>query len=87
MKNNSTNQSSAGLSKDTNQHLQRTYNSEETQEILGVSKSTLDKMCHFRQIPFHLHPQRRKRAFLESDLLAYQSRFVRVPSIDEVNLK
>ena len=81
------NHSSAGLYKDTNQHLQRTYGSKEVQDILNISKSTLDKMCHFRQIPFHLHPQRRKRAFLESDLLAYQSRFVRVPSIDEVNLK
>ena len=44
MKNNSTNQNSAGLSEDTNQRLQRTYNSKEAQEILGVSKNTLDKI-------------------------------------------
>lgn len=62
----------------TNPPFRKTYNSKETQEILDVSKSTLDKMCFNRQIPFYIHPQRRKRIFFESDLIAYQNDFVRV---------
>ena len=81
------NHSSAGLSKDTNQHLQRTYGSKEVQEILNISKSTLDKMCHKRELSFHIHPQRRKRHFYERDLVAYQSKLVRIQSKDEIVLK
>jgi excisionase family DNA binding protein len=81
------NHSSAGLYKDTNQHLQRTYGSKEVQEILNISKSTLDKMCHKRELSFHVHPQRRKRHFYESDLVAYQRECVRIHSKDELGLK
>ena len=79
MKSNTTNQNLAGLSKDKPQHLQKSFTSQETQEILGVSKSTLDKMCHNRQINFYKHPQRRKRIFFESDLIAYQSNYKSIP--------
>ena len=81
------NQSSAGLSKDTNQHLQRTYGSKEVQEILNISKSTLDKMCHKRELSYHVHPQRRKRHFYEKDLVAYQNELVRIQSRVEIVLK
>ena len=81
------NETSAGLSKDTNQHLKRTYGSKEVQEILNISKSTLDKMCHKRELSFHVHPQRRKRHFYERDLVAYQSKLVRIQSKDEIVLK
>ena len=84
---NTTNQNSAGLYEDTPQHLQKTYGSKEVQEILNISKSTLDKMCHKRELSFHIHPQRRKRHFYEKDLVAYQSKLVRIQSKDELVLK
>ena len=62
-------------SDEKSEKFERTYTSEETQKILGISKSTLDKMCHNNEIEFYKHPQRRRRIFFESDLIAYQNNY------------
>ena len=74
----------AGLSEDKNRHLQRTYNSKQVQEILGISKSYLDKLCHFSKIPYHTFEGQRKRYFFESDLIAFQGRLMRHKTREEI---
>ena len=73
-----------GLSKDNSRRLQRTYNSEQVMELLALSKSKLDKLCHLNQIPYHVYEGQRKRYFLEDDLIAFQQSLIRRRAKDEV---
>ena len=74
----------AGLSKDKNRRLQRTYDSEQVMELLAFSKSKLDKLCHLNQIPYHVYEGQRKRYFFEDDLIAFQERLIRRKTKEEV---
>lgn len=74
----------AGLSKDKNRRLQRTYDSEQVMELLAFSKSKLDKLCHLNEIPYHVYEGQRKRYFLEDDLIAFQEGLIRRRTKDEV---
>jgi hypothetical protein len=74
----------AGLSKDKNRRLQRTYDSEQVMELLAFSKSKLDKLCHLNKIPYHVYEGQRKRYFLEDDLIAFQEGLIRRRTKDEV---
>jgi DNA-binding transcriptional regulator GbsR (MarR family) len=73
-----------GLSKDNSRRLQKTYNSEQVMDILALSKSKLDKLCHLNQIPYHVYEGQRKRYFLEDDLIAFQQSLIRRRAKDEV---
>ena len=73
-----------GLSKDNNRRLQKTYNSEQVMELLALSKSTLDKLCHRNEIPYHVYEGQRKRYFLEDDLIAFQERLIRRKTKEEI---
>ena len=72
-----------GLSKDNSRPLQRTYNSEQVIELLALSKSKLDKLCHLNEIPYHVYEGQRKRYFLEDDLIAFQQGLIRRKTKDE----
>ena len=74
----------AGLSKDKNRRLQRTYDSEQVMGLLAFSKSKLDKLCHLNQIPYHVYEGQRKRYFFEDDLIAFQERLIRRKTKEEV---
>ena len=73
-----------GLSKDNNRRLQKTYNSEQVIELLALSKSKLDKLCHLNEIPYHVYEGQRKRYFLEDDLIAFQQSLIRRKTKEEV---
>ena len=73
-----------GLSKDNNRRLQKTYNSEQVMELLALSKSKLDKLCHLNEIPYHVYEGQRKRYFLEDDLIAFQQGLIRRKTKEEV---
>ena len=73
-----------GLSKDNIRRLQRTYDSEQVMEILALSKSKLDKLCHLNEIPYHVYEGQRKRYFFEDDLIAFQERLIRRKTKEEV---
>ena len=74
----------SGLSTDNNRRLHKTYDSRQVQEILGVSKSYLDKLCHFGKIPYHTFEGQRKRYFFEDDLIAFQGRLTRHKTTEEI---
>lgn len=73
-----------GLPKDKNRRLQRTYNSEQVMDILALSKSKLDKLCHLNQIPYHVYKGQRKRYFFEDDLITFQQGLIRRKTKEEV---
>lgn len=74
----------AGLSEDNNRRLQPTYDSKQVMDRLALSKSTLDKLCHRNEIPYHVYEGQRKRYFLEDDLIAFQERLIRRKTKDEI---
>tara|TARA_B100001057_G_scaffold499743_1_gene611572 strand:- start:2108 stop:2362 length:255 start_codon:yes stop_codon:yes gene_type:complete len=73
-----------GLSKENHRRLQKTYNSEQVMELLALSKSKLDKLCHFNEIPYHVYQGERKRYFLEDDLIAFQKGLIRRRTKEEL---
>jgi hypothetical protein len=73
-----------GISLDNSRRLQKTYNSEQVINILALSKSKLDKLCHLNEIPYHVYEGQRKRYFLEDDLIAFQEGLIRRKTKEEV---
>ena len=73
-----------GLLKDNKKILQRTFDSQQVMDMLALSKSKLDKLCHKNEIPYHVYEGQRKRYFLEDDLIVFQNKLVRRKSKEEV---
>ena len=74
----------AGLTEDNKRRLQPTYDSKQVCEYFAFSKSTLDKLCHRNEIPYHVYEGQRKRYFFEEDLIAFQERLIRIKTKEEI---
>lgn len=64
--------------------LQKTYTSNEVMEIMGFSKSYLDKLCYQKKITYHTFEGKRKRYFFEDDLISFQRKFFLSPKINKL---
>ena len=73
-----------GLLKDNKKILQRTFDSQQVMDMLALSKSKLDKLCHKNEIPYHVYKGQRKRYFLEEDLITFQERLIRRETKEEI---